>query len=126
MDKRLSEKIEETGRALHQDLMATYEALKVRQKGIFNEQISATIEKRINNGALFEEADTILQAAGFEPLRVSRVQDERPNAETYFSNLVLRQGFSAKIIVNVIITFKSINRVLEVDHIEARMIAHYL
>jgi hypothetical protein len=126
MDNPPSEKLEEIGRALHQDLMATYEAFKARQKGIFNEEISTVVEKRINNGALFDVAGAILQAAGFEPLKVSRVQDGLPNTETYFSNLVLLRGFSASIIVNVLITFKSINRVLEVDRIDARMVAHYL
>jgi hypothetical protein len=126
IDSYPAEELEDIGKALHRDLMATYEALKARQRGIFNEQISAIVEKHLKNGTALDEADAILHAAGFEPLSLSRVQSELPNTKTYFSNLVLFQGFSARIIVNVIITFRSIDRAVKVDFLNARMIAHYL
>ena len=117
--------VEETASSLRRDLMNAYEEFKARQRGIFNENISAVVEAHLVVGQTFEDANAILQAAGFEHLKKFRYQPSNAE-ELYVSNLVLLKGLAENITVNVRISFRHTGTWLAVSNLDAAMIANYL
>jgi hypothetical protein len=118
-------RFEEMGRKLRQDFLNSYEDLKAQQRGIFNENISAIVERYLTVEQTFEDADAILQAAGSERLKKFRFQ-QSDTEEMYVSNLVLLKGLVESITVNIRVYFRRSNRGLTLNHVDAAMMANYL
>lgn len=127
VEDRSSANTNEAGTSLRQDLFTAYDALKAREKGIFNEDVSAIATKHLLAGSSLQEIKLILEAAKLEKLLEYKGRIDEPDiSEIYVSKSPIVKGFSGGVYVTFVLYFSSNDGRLLLQHMTARMNGEYL